>query len=268
MKGKIGNRMDLLEASKILNKIKRFENVINTTIGIINCKSDIIFENKISMNIKKVEDNEVSSLLIDRMFNALLSCDAPFIAKTYNNGINISYYLDKDGVAVNDMVIDELIKILYLAVDEAKVWFCPEIEQIEAFANEMDVPLDIYEQIDNWNEGCMWSEREDEYVDIEDLKVYRMNKNCLYSISLGYYDIDMNVVESDLVPELIGVLFESTEDFCYVISDKDYIYFYSAVQFNDDIEFDIMEGLINHSHLLSITEQEETLEDLFSEVEN
>ena len=103
------------------------------------------------------------------------------------------------------------------------------------------------------------------FVDYDDIKQYRINKNCLYGISLGYYDIDMSIVESDLVPELIGVLFESVEDFCYVTSDKDYIYLYSVVPFNDDTEFDIEEGLINCLHLLSQTNQEETLDDLWGE---
>lgn len=258
--------MDLLEANKIFKKIKRFRDIINTTIGVLRCETDVMFENKIEISIEKVADDEVGSFLIDKMFSALLSCDSPFIVNTYNNGIRINYYLDKDGLYVNDMVIDELIKILYFAVDEAKVEFCTLIERIEEGFDEFDIPLDIYEQIDEWNESCAWSDREDEYVDIDDLKVYRMNKNCLYSISLGYYDINLDIVESDLVPELIGILFDSIEDFCYVISDKDYIYFYSAVAFNDDIEFDIEEGLINCLHILSESEQTETLEELFNEV--
>lgn len=262
--------MELVQAKGILNRLNKLANVVNTTIGVLHANYEVLSGNTIVFHLFCKEENEVGNFLLENIMNTVLQKDYPFKMLNMINGIDFIFSInpkdEQDAYLMpryNDYVTYDILDIIYQVVDMAKVEYCLIIEDLP----ETEIPFDVICEIDQWNEDQEYYEEDISggIVDYQDIKQYRINKNCLYGISLGYYDIDTSIVESDLVPELIGILFESVEDFCYVISDKDYIYLYSVVPFNDDTDFDIEEGLINCLPLLSQTNQEETLEDLWSE---
>ena len=165
-------------------------------------------------------------------------------------------------------IADAIIKSLYYAIDESKIEFAFQIEEDE----NHDIPNEIYWELDNWNDELIINEEEDKCVPPENLRTSKFKKDCLYGISLGYYPIDLSLFETDITPELIGVVLDSTEDFCYVTAyeDADYIYIYSTSKLTEDNIFDIEEGLFN---LLSLIKKEgyietETLEDMFFDILN
>ena len=137
---------------------------------------------------------------------------------------------------------------------------------------EHEIPNEILWELDTWNEGWIEDGEEEKCIPDESIKVYYFKKDWLYSICLGYYGIDLSLFETDIVPELIGVLFESTGDFCYITSyeDEENVYIYSAQELNEDNLFDLEEGLFNLLGLITPEVKEdgndETLEDLFSEI--
>lgn len=258
--------MELIQAKNVFNRLDRLVNVVNTTIGVIKANYEVLNYNQIVFHLFYEKDSEVGKFLIENIMNIALQNDYPFTIMNTYNGIDFIYYVaPKDNFIpkCNDYITYFILDLIYQVIDMAKVEYCLIIEKLP----NKEIPLEITFEVDQWNEDQEYygEDMTGSFVDYDDIKQYRINKNCLYGISLGYYDIDMSIVESDLVPELIGVLFESVEDFCYVTSDKDYIYLYSVVPFNDDTEFDIEEGLINCLHLLSQTNQEETLDDLWGE---
>lgn len=165
-------------------------------------------------------------------------------------------------------IADAIIKSLYYAIDESKIEFAFQIEEDE----NHDIPNEIYWELDTWNDELIMNEEEDKCVPPENLRTSKFKKDCLYGISLGYYPIDLSLFETDITPELIGVVLDSTEDFCYVTTyeDADYIYIYSTSKLTEDNIFDIEEGLFN---LLSLIKKEgyietETLEDMFFDILN
>lgn len=165
-------------------------------------------------------------------------------------------------------IADAIIKSLYYAIDESKIEFAFQIEEDE----NHDIPNEIYWELDTWNDELIMNEEEDKCVPPENLRASKFKKDCLYGISLGYYPIDLSLFETDITPELIGVVLDSTEDFCYVTAyeDADYIYIYSTSKLTEDNIFDIEEGLFN---LLSLIKKEgyietETLEDMFFDILN
>lgn len=165
-------------------------------------------------------------------------------------------------------IADAIIKSLYYAIDESKIEFAFQIEEDE----NHDIPNEIYWELDTWNDELIMNEEEDKCVPPENLRTSKFKKDCLYGISLGYYPIDLSLFETDITPELIGVVLDSTEDFCYVTAyeDADYIYIYSTSKLTEDNIFDIEEGLFN---LLSLIKKEgyietETLEDMFFDILN
>lgn len=165
-------------------------------------------------------------------------------------------------------IADAIIKSLYYAIDESKIEFAFQIEEDE----NHDIPNEIYWELDAWNDELIMDEEEDKCVPPENLRTSKFKKDCLYGISLGYYPIDLSLFETDITPELIGVVLDSTEDFCYVAAyeDADYIYIYSTSKLTEDNIFDIEEGLFN---LLSLIKKEgyietETLEDMFFDILN
>ena len=226
--------MELIQAKNVFNRLDRLVNVVNTTIGVIKANYEVLNYNQIVFHLFYEKDSEVGKFLIENIMNIALQNDYPFTIMNTYNGIDFIYYVaPKDNFIpkCNDYITYFILDLIYQVIDMAKVEYCLIIEKLP----NKEIPLEITFEVDQWNEDQ------------------------------EYYGEDMSIVESDLVPELIGVLFESVEDFCYVTSDKDYIYLYSVVPFNDDTEFDIEEGLINCLHLLSQTNQEETLDDLWGE---
>lgn len=165
-------------------------------------------------------------------------------------------------------IADAIIKSLYYAIDESKIEFAFQIEEDE----NHDIPNEIYWELDTWNDELIMNEEEDKCVPPENLRTSKFKKDCLYGISLGYYPIDLSLFETDITPELIGVVLDLTEDFCYITAyeDADYIYIYSTSKLTEDNIFDIEEGLFN---LLSLIKKEgyietETLEDMFFDILN
>lgn len=163
-------------------------------------------------------------------------------------------------------IADAIIKALYYAVDESKVEFAFQIEEDE----NHDIPNEIYWELDTWNDELIMNGEEEECIPPENLRVSKFRKDYLYGISLGYYPIDLSLFETDVTPELIGVVFDSTEEFCYVTAyeDDDYVYIYTTSKLTEDNIFDIEEELFN---LLSLIEKEEytgteTLEDMFFDI--
>lgn len=158
-------------------------------------------------------------------------------------------------------IFADIIKSLYLAVDEAKVEYCFNVKEDSSH----DIPYNIFWELDTWNDGCLEDDQEDSCVPPENIRVYKLDKKCLYGMSLGYYDIDIKLVESDIVPELIGVVFDSVEDFCYVTSyeDEENIYIYSAIELNEDNIFEIEEALFSVLHNISLNKPAETLENFY-----
>lgn len=255
--------MTLLDVKDVFHRIERVVNIVNTTIGAIKA-SYTVKGDAITIKFFTDKDNEVGEFILENIMQLAMKKEYPFSVCTFDKAIEFTYELEGiDMVSKNKGVTADIVDILYQVVDMAKVEYCLTFE----YSTEVELSFDILCEIDQWNEDQEYygDDTTGSIVDYTRIRQYRMDKNCLYGTSLGYYDIDMSIVESDLVPELIGILFKSTEDFCYVISDDKYINFYSIVPFNEDIEFDIEEGLMNCLHLLSQTNQEETLEDLWSE---
>lgn len=250
--------MTIEKSNNILKNLSNFVDMVNNTITDLEVETSFN-ENEISIRIIHYPpaNNKVARFIYNRTYE-LLQQDEYYNNKFYIGTCQCSFCgrMDKENFTVtydcqnNDLVIKSLVEALYYAVDEAKVEFCFYIEG--EFIHE--IPNTIFWELDTWNEGWMDDGEEDEhFVSDEDLKVYRIKKECLHSICLGYYTINLDLFESDVVPELIGVVFNSIEDFCYVTSyeNEDWIYIYSAKELNEDNLFDIEEGLFNLLGLIS-----------------
>lgn len=142
----------------------------------------------------------------------------------------------------------DLIKALNYAVDEARVEYCFFIDR----DYEHYIPMSIVWELEEWNDGWIADGEEDKCIELEQINVYKFNKEKLYSICLGYYPIDLSLFESDIVPELIGTILELTEDFCYVSSceDDNNVYIYSAVELDEDDIFEIEERLFDLMNMI------------------
>lgn len=258
--------MELAQAEQIINKIDQFVNIVNTTIGVLKAERTIDTDNKIGITIKLgQQSHQVGNFLLNHIAkNILNKSKSPIVCYMMTGWLLVQYKLEDNVIKINHKVIDELIEALYLAVDEAKVEYCLRIEPV----TNKDVPMQMIWEIDTWNEDCEMEGEPERFIDYHDIYQYKIPKETLYGISLGYYAIDLDLIESDLCPELIGVIFESTEDFCYATAyeDEDYIYLYSAVEFTEDNIFDIEEGLLNFLSVISNENSEETLEDIWSNV--
>ena len=273
--------MNIQVADKMLNKIGLLLNLINNKIGVITAKkwfySQPDYELNISIKCDDVKHNKVGNFIIDKIYSYLLASEYNdkyfYIGEFRSNyeekeevGFTLVFNFDKDELNRCKKIFDELVTALYFAVDEAKVEFGFHIEE----ANEHEIPNEIFWELDTWNEGWIEDGEEDKCVPDDAIKVYSFKKDWLYSICLGYYAIDLTLFETDIVPELIGILFESTEDFCYVTSyeDEENVYLYSVKELNEDNVFDIEEGLFNLLGLISVAKDdtEDTLEDYFSNI--
>lgn len=265
--------MTIEESNNILKKLNSFADMVNNTITDLDVETSFN-ENEISIKIVHYppENNNVAKFIYNKTYELLQkneyyndkfhigTCKCSFCGKMEKENFTVMYDYQN-----NDIVIKSLVEALYYAVDEAKVEFCFCVEG--DFVHE--IPNTILWELDVWNEGWMdEGEEEEHFIADEDLKVYRIKKECLHSICLGYYTIDLSLFESDVVPELIGIVFNSVEDFCYVTSyeNEDWIYIYSAKELNEDNLFDIEEGLFSLLGLISPAKDfsGETLEEYFS----
>lgn len=272
--------MDLECGYKLCKDIDLLKNAVHT-IGLLKV------EEKLEGNLLYIilETKKTSSPIEQKVAKFLMGeiiKNFKYFAATFNYGslvvrpiisvlnheetLVITYQFIKDDTFYHKKeLFFDLIKALVFAVDEAKVEYCFNIKE-----SEHEIPMLIYCELDTWNDGCIENEEEQECVEPEQLRVYEFDKKMLYGICLGYYPIDITLLENDIIPELIGTVFDSVEDFCYVTSceDEDKVYVYSATELNEDNIFDIEEGLFNLLGLI-IPEREyeyETLEEYYMEV--
>jgi hypothetical protein len=278
--------MDLCTANKIFEEVEILENLFKNKIGVLSLSKSFseTERNKlhISIQCKDLEKNKVGNFLFDKIYNYSME------SKLYHNAFEMLKYasipplksfkgmifiVDFDNyLSVEEVkakiktVINHIIKALYFAVDEAKVEFGFYVVE----ASEHDIPDEIFWELDTWNEGWIEDGEPEKCVPDDNMKVYKFKKDWLYSICLGYYAIDLDLFETDVVPELIGILFDSTEDFCYITSyeDENWVYLYSVVELNEDNVFDIEEGLFNVLGLIATAadDTDDTLEDMFSDI--
>lgn len=271
--------MDVQLANEILNKTQILLSTICRKINVLEAHKWFYpqqsFEMNISIICKDVKNNSVGNFLLNKLYHYLSESD--YNNKVFYIGTVSSQYrgiedasftvvidFKEDELNRCNILYNEMINALYLSVDDAKVEFGFHIE--ECFSHE--IPNEVYWELNTWNDTLIDDGEEEKCIPEENIKVYYFKKEWLYSICLGYYGIDLKFFETDIVPELIGVLFESIEDFCYVTSfeDEENVYLYSSKELNEDNIFDIEEGLFNLLPLISPKEKdtEDTLEDLFS----
>lgn len=272
--------MTLEDGYGLYKDIELLKDAIHTT-GLLKVRSEIegnllyiTVENKVlNTNIEK----EIARFLMKNLIQHFKQ-----FAKTFNYGsfvvrpilsvlnheetLVITYQFSKDDTLYHhEWMFFDLVKAVVFAVEDAKVEYCLAIQE-----SDHEIPMSIYWELDTWNDGWMEDEEEDKCVAPEQLRVYEFDKRKLYGICLGYYPIDLSLFESDIVPELIGILFDSTEEFCYVTSyeDEEKVYLYSAVELNEDNLFDIEEGLMKILEDISPKENKnyESLETYFSEI--
>lgn len=276
--------MTLQMASDILDKFTTLCDVINQKIGVLKATKSVspISDNEISISIRcnDVKHNNVGLYLLTLLDKSLLASEYNqkyFYVGGYNSvidgieekGINLVIDLKGEAVSKCSIVYRELIENLYFTVVSATVEFGFHIEACPSH----EVAPDIFWELDTWNEGWIDDGEKDKCASRDDIKCYRFKKDWLYSISLGYYTINLDLFETDVVPELIGVLFDSTEDFCYITSyeDEENIYVYSVKELDDNNTFDLEEGLFNLlsniSFPINVTKTDETLEELYIEIE-
>lgn len=275
--------MTLEQGLNINKEICKLQDVFNT-VGLLEC--NIKIENNIiilSITKKLGLINNVDKKVADFLYKYIakyikqeikdICYDGLYISPIlgYGDVLVITYNckaINNNGNQKDEKIFDSIIKSLYYAVDEAKVEFCFYIEKDDTH----EIPNEIYWQLDNWNDELVYDGMEDECIPPELIKVSKFKKEYLYGICLGYYSIDLHLFESDVVPELIGILFESTEDFCYITSyeNEEYVYLYSVCDLNDDNIFDIEEGLFNLLGLIKNSEDKNgmTLEDYFLNIKN
>lgn len=275
--------MTLEQGLNINKEICKLQDVFNT-VGLLEC--NIKIENNIiilSITKKLGLINNVDKKVADFLYKYIakyikqeikdICYDGLYISPIlgYGDVLVITYdckAINNNGNQKDEKIFDSIIKSLYYAVDEAKVEFCFYIEKDDTH----EIPNEIYWQLDNWNDELVYDGMEDECIPPELIKVSKFKKEYLYGICLGYYSIDLHLFESDVVPELIGILFESTEDFCYITSyeNEEYVYLYSVCDLNDDNIFDIEEGLFNLLGLIKNSEDKNgmTLEDYFLNIKN
>ena len=261
--------MNLLTTYKIFEEIDRVCDVVNSTIGILQMEKEIVNEDIIQIVISDYTQNEVSKFLRTKIYLSLIADrDDSFVigVKTYQDcdEILISYKVDENAKETNHKVLKILVDTLYFAVDEAKVEFNQIVELYDDEVSEDNVPMEVIDQLENWNDECDSYDSDPTYI--EDLTIYSLPKNALYSISLGYFDINEELFESDFIPELMGYVLDIVDDFFSITSyEDDNIYFYISGELNaeqiDALEDAIMETL----PMASKKEQNETLEDLYQD---
>lgn len=260
--------MQLLIAKEIFEKVNFFVDLVNNTIGILTARINVEEEYTMSIEIEKKINNDISDFLIKTFKKYIIQENDIYTISEDINGekylLIIDYYLDKDALEINSRIINSLIKNLYLTVDEAKVEFGLDIDKDDSHR----IPNEIYWQLDEWNEGWIQDNESEKCINEDELRTYKIPINCLYGLTLGYYDINTNDLETDIIPELIGILLDTTEDFCYATAyeDKNYIYIYTVKDLDADNVFDIEEGLFRILPLISEQEQDITLEEAFSNI--
>lgn len=257
--------MNLVDANKIINSLNNFCKLVNDTIGLLHAEYKILDGNLIQITIiekLKEYDNVEVSHFVRNTFIKYLKEKTHYFVDDMSDKVEICYKIPVGAEELNETVIKTLINCLYETVDEAKVEFARIIEK----DTKHEIPYDVLEQLDEYNETLMENEEDYEYISDEDIFVYRLSKKHLYSLSLGYYVIDLQLLESDLVPELLGILLESVETFCYVTSyeDAEYIYFYTAKEFKEDNFFDLEEGLVDALGIIATSNPDETLDEAWS----
>lgn len=268
--------MTLQESNEIIEDINRFLDLVNDNIGVLRADK---FINGDEISIKIInnypEENNVADFLYHKIHRMLIknpnnrklfhigSCGRSFNGILEEINFTVTYKKTN-----NSLVIKDLINTLYYIVNEAKVEFGFHIEEIF----QREIPNEIFEQLDVWNDGWIQDGEEDKCTPPENLITYGFKKDWLYSITLGYYNIDLSLLESDVVPELIGVILDSIEDFCYVTSyeHKDWVYIYSSVKFDEDNVFDIEESLFDLLGIISPSREKWniSLEDYYSIINN
>ncbi len=272
--------MTLEDGYGLYKDIELLKDAIYTT-GLLEVRSEIegnllyiTVENKVlSTNIEK----EIARFLMKNLIQhfkqfAKIFNYGSFVVRPILSVLNheetlvITYQFSKDNTLYHhEWMFFDLVKAVVFAVDDAKVEYCLAIQE-----SDHEIPMSIYWELDTWNDGWMEDEEEDKCVAPEQLRVYEFDKRKLYGICLGYYPIDLSLFESDIVPELIGILFDSAEEFCYVTSyeDEEKVYLYSAVELNEDNLFDIEEGLMRILEDISPKDSKayESLETYFSEI--
>lgn len=273
--------MTLEQGLRINSEMQKVNDVISL-IGLLFCEFSVN-KNILIISISKQSGLKNADKRVgDFVFANFQKYIKQELADTYWNGIyfkpilgyndtmlTITYDCREIKTNINKSIngiADAIIKALYYAVDESKVEFAFQIEEDE----NHDIPNEIYWELDTWNDELIMNGEEEECIPPENLRVSKFRKDYLYGISLGYYPIDLSLFETDVTPELIGVMFDSTEEFCYVTAyeDDDYVYIYTTSKLTEDNIFDIEEELFN---LLSLIEKEEytgteTLEDMFFDI--
>lgn len=259
--------MKLATAKKVIDKLESFCNLVNDTVGLLKAEYNLTEDDWVTITITKnvVENDsiEVANFLFSTFFEELRNINKAY-QDDFKNHITCVYSVEYDAEERTNDVIKVLTEVLYNTVDIAKVEYTSIVEKDV----NHNIPAQVCWELEEWNSKCDYNEDEDGIHTYDDLMVYRLDKKRLYGLSLGIYKIDLGLIESDLVPELISVLFESTEDFCYVTAfeDKDYIYFYTTTELNDDNIYDIEEGLIQYLDIISVTNPDETLEDFYYKI--
>lgn len=271
--------MNLEEGCKIILAVNKIQNVFDV-INLFDLKLSVE-ENVLIVSIsekrelKTKVEKKIAHFLMKHFISYFKKSISPFCYNgysiepivTFGETLVVTYPFSsiKKEYKEKWLFID-FLEALYLAVDEAKVEYCFFIEE----DINHSIPIEILWELDTWNDGCYDNGTLDECVAPEDLITYKFKKESLYGICLGYYDLDLSLFETDIVPELIGVVFDSTETFCYVTSyeDDEYVYIYSTTKLTEDNIFDIEEGLFNLLELISTNsnKQLDTLEDYYCEL--
>ena len=86
-------------------------------------------------------------------------------------------------------------------------------------------------------------------------------------MSLGFYTINPTLIESDLIPELIGEGFGITERFFFATSyeDEENIYMYCDGILSEDEIDDIMESLLMMLDLIKDSNPDESINDVWED---
>lgn len=271
--------MNLEDGCKILLNVNKIQDIFSI-VNLLNIKLSVeknilIISVSEKEDLKSKNEKEVAHFLMEHFVFYFKKSISPFCYNgcsiepivTFGEKFVVTYpFSFTQKKYKNKWLFIDFLEALYFAVDEAKVEYCFFIEEDSTHS----VPIEILWELDTWNDGCYENEVPEECISPEDLKVYKFKKQSLYGISLGYYDIDLSLLETDIVPELIGVIFDSTEIFCYVTSyeDEEYVYIYSATKLTEDNIFDIEEGLFNLLEIISTNDNKRlgTLEDYYYEL--
>lgn len=271
--------MNLEDGCKILFDVSKIQNIFEV-INLLNIKLSVE-KNVLTISVSEKGDlktkteKKVAHFLMKHFVSYFKKSISPFCYNKYTIEPIVNFgeslvvtfpfsFVQKE--YKSQWLFMNFLESLYLAVDEAKVEYCFYIE--EDFNH--NIPVEIFWELDVWNDECYENDVPEEYISPENLRTYKFKKESLYGICLGYYDIDLSLFETDIVPELIGIIFDSVETFCYVTSyeDDEYVYIYSTTELTEDNIFDIEEGLFNLLEIISKNNNKQlnTLEDYYYEL--